>query len=242
MIARLDGSTVASIGAGKAGRTDGDYATAEFNAPQGMALEGGNALRGRYRENHLIRKVDLAARRVTTIAGIGRQGRGTPPFGHVEKPLQTALSSPWDLWIHGGQIYIAMAGWHQIWRMKLDASAIGVYAGNGQEDIVDGPVAPQRPAQAGFAAFAQPSGLTSDGQSLYVADSEGSSIRAVPFSMESETCGPSWGQRTCLPPVLFTFGDVDGRGERVRLQHPLGITYYEGKTLRGGHLQQQDQG
>ena len=28
---------------------------------------------------------------------------------------------------------------------------------------------------------------------------------------------------------LFTFGDVDGRGQDVRLQHPLGITYYEGK-------------
>ena len=26
---------------------------------------------------------------------------------------------------------------------------------------------------------------------------------------------------------LFTFGDVDGRGPNVRLQHPLGLTYYE---------------
>lgn len=28
---------------------------------------------------------------------------------------------------------------------------------------------------------------------------------------------------------LFTYGDVDGRGPTVRLQHPLGIVFYEGK-------------
>ena len=179
-------------------------------------------------ENHLIRKIDLARQRVTTIAGVGRQGRDTPPFGRVVKPLETALSSPWDLWIHDGDLYIAMAGWHQIWRMERDASGIGVYAGNGREDIVDGRIAPQRPSQTGFASFAQPSGLASDGRWLYVADSEGSSIRAVPFDAKQEV-------RTVvgtahLPSArLFTFGDVDGRGESVRLQHPLGITYYEGQ-------------
>ena len=28
---------------------------------------------------------------------------------------------------------------------------------------------------------------------------------------------------------LFTFGDVDGPGGRVRLQHPLGVVYYQGR-------------
>ena len=32
-----------------------------------------------------------------------------------------------------------------------------------------------------FASFAQPSGLATDGKTLYVADSETSSVRAVPF-------------------------------------------------------------
>jgi DNA-binding beta-propeller fold protein YncE len=179
-------------------------------------------------ENHLIRKVDLAARRVTTIAGVGRQGRDTPPLGRLGKPLKTPLSSPWDLWIHAGNLYIAMAGWHQIWSMRLDESGIGVYAGNGQEDIVDGLIAPRRLSQPGFAAFAQPSGLTSDGRWLYVADCEGSSIRAVPFDAKQQV-------RTVvgtahLPSArLFTFGDVDGRGDGVRLQHPLGVSCYEGK-------------
>ena len=226
-MARWDGSLLATIGSGAAGRADGDYAAAEFNAPQGMALNG-ETLYVADTENHLIRKVDLAGRRVTTVAGLGHQAREMLPPGRLEKPLKTALSSPWDLWIHGDDLYIAMAGWHQIWSMKLDGSSIGVYAGNGQEDIVDGAVASRRAAQPGAASFAQPSGLTSDGRWLFVADAEGSSIRAVPFD-------PKLSVRTVvgtahLPSArLFTFGDVDGRGDGVRLQHPLGLTYYQGK-------------
>ena len=97
---------------------------------------------------------------------------------------KTALNSPWALYIHGKDLYIAMAGSHQIWKMTLDETAIGVYAGNGVEDIIDGPLAPRQPYQPGFASFAQPSGLASDGTWLYVADAEGSSIRAVPFDRE----------------------------------------------------------
>ena len=44
------------------------------------------------------------------------------------------------------------------------------------EDIVDGPLLPPVPYDDGFASFAQPSGLATDGTWLYVADSEGSSI------------------------------------------------------------------
>ena len=226
VVIRFDGSPVATIGSGKAGRADGDFAVAEFNAPQGMALDG-ETLYVADTENHLIRRVDLAARKVTTIAGTGRQNRGTPPFGRLARPTATELSSPWDLCLHGGNLYIAMAGLHQIWIMELRRPGIGVFAGNGREDIVDGRIGPRRPYQPGFASFAQPSGLTTDGRWLYVADSEGSSIRAVPFDATRKV-------RTVvgtahLPAArLFTFGDVDGVGPNVRLQHPLGITFHEG--------------
>jgi hypothetical protein len=112
--------------------------------------------------------------------------------------------------------------------MRLDGTAIGPYAGNGREDIVDGPLLPRQPYQEGFASFAQPSGLASDGQWLYVADSEGSSIRAVPFDPRQKV-------RTVVGTAglgvarLFTFGDVDGPAARVRLQHPLGLAFYAGQ-------------
>jgi hypothetical protein len=144
------------------------------------------------------------------------------------KPKLAALNSPWDLWIHNKNLYIAMAGPHQIWKMPLDESEIAPYAGNGREDIVDGPLLPHTPYEMGFSSFAQPSGLTSDGTWLYVADSEGSSIRAVPFDPRGKvkTIVGTAGQHQAR---LFTFGDIDGRGDRVRLQHPLGVAWYGDK-------------
>ncbi len=242
VIAKLDGTLVETIGSGAIGKTDGDYATARFNKPQGMALKD-ETLYIADTENHLLRKVDLKAKQVKTIAGNGKQGReswpglealklhpqgGTKlPDRWVGKPHSTAINSPWDLYIHGNNLYIAMAGPHQIWVMPLNESLIGPYAGNGREDIVDGPLLPKIPYEEGWSSFAQPSGLASDGQWLYVADSEGSSIRAVPFDPKREVktiIGTSH-----LPSNrLFTFGDVDGEGFDPMLQHALGVVYYEG--------------
>ncbi len=117
-----------------------------------------------------------------------------------------------------------MAGPHQIWKMPLHETTIGPYAGNGREDIVDGELLPNVPYEAGFASFAQPSGLASDGKQLFVADSEGSAIRAVPFDADGkvETLVGVTG-------TLFDFGDRDGDGRDVRLQHPLGVTWADGK-------------
>lgn len=224
VITRLDGTLVDTVGSGEAGRADGDYAKAQFNDPQGMALDG-DALFVADTLNHMIRKIDLAGKRVATIAGTGQQNRDRPTL-RMANPRNTALSSPWDLWIHDKALYIAMAGPHQIWRMPLKASGIGPYAGNGREDIVDGPLLPREPFGLGAASFAQPSGLASDGTWLYVADSEGSSIRAVPFNVRQEVktvVGTSH-----LPGArLFTFGDVDGQRHEVRLQHPLGVVFYQ---------------
>jgi thiol-disulfide isomerase/thioredoxin len=227
VVADLDGALQYVVGSGRIGSADGDFATAEFNQPQGMALVG-QTLYVADTTNHLLRLVDLQQRRVSTIAGTGKQNRDVPPFGKTVRPATQALASPWALWAHKDDLYIAMAGPHQIWRMKLDATGIGIYAGNGREDIVDGPLVPKTPYQMGFSSFAQPSGLASDGEWLYVADSEGSSIRAVPLAPRQKV-------RTLVGTAhlpssrLFTYGDVDGLPPDVRLQHPLGIVFYEGR-------------
>ncbi|NQT15876.1 MAG: redoxin domain-containing protein [Planctomycetes bacterium] len=226
VVTRLDGTLVETIGAGTIGRADGDYETAQFSSPQGMALDG-NTLYVADTENHLIRKVDLDGQRVTTIAGTGEQLRGLSRLTRRGPPLKAEIASPWALWIEGNQLYIAMAGPHQIWRMSLDASRIGPYAGNGQEDIVDGPLLPDKAYESGYASFAQPSGLASDGTWLYVADSEGSSIRAVPFNPRGKV-KTVVGTADLPGARLFTFGDVDGPRAKVRLQHALGVVYHEG--------------
>lgn len=227
VICDLEGKLIDVIGNGAAGREDGGYQEASFQQPQGMVLEE-NTLYVADTENHLLRKIDLEARQVKTIAGTGKQRREAHPAvkRHLGNPLRTALSSPWDLCIHDGTLYIAMAGPHQIWQMPLDEKQIGVHAGNGMEDIVDGPL--PKSYSTGGASFAQPSGLATDGQWLYVADSEGSSIRAVPFNVSQKvttligTAGLASGR-------LFTFGSDDGPATRARFQHPLGVAFAEGR-------------
>lgn len=242
VVARLDGRLLEVIGSGRIGRGDGPFDQATFNHPQGLALRG-QTLYVADTENHLLRKVDLEQKRVATVAGTGKQGAGwpgieelraalpqerKPPERWVGKPLATPLNSPWALWIHGPDLYVAMAGPHQIWKLPLSEAEIGPYAGNGREDIVDGPLLPPLPYQEGYASFAQPSGLSGDGQWLYVADSEGSSIRAVPFVPGQEVrtiVGTAWSPAA----RLFTFGDVDGQGREVRLQHALDVLALGGK-------------
>src|SRR3990172_1154680 len=116
-----------------------------------------------------------------------------------------------------------MAGPHQIWKLPLDESRIELHAGSGRENIVDGSLLPSMMSLLG-SAFAQPSGLASDGTRLFVADSEGSAIRSLPFD-------PNGSVETLvgLTGTLFDFGDVDGVGRKVRLQHPLGVVFHKGK-------------
>jgi thiol-disulfide isomerase/thioredoxin len=226
VVTALDGKLIETIGSGAIGRDDGDFASATFNHPQGCALHQG-MLYVADTENHLIRKVDLQARTVKTIAGTGKQADPLLPRVKRGSPTGTALSSPWDLWIHKKDLFIAMAGSHQIWKMPLAESEIGPYAGNGREDIVDGRLLPKTAGQQGFSSFAQPSGLTADGEWLFVADSEGSSLRAVPLDPAREVVTVvGTANRPALR--LFDFGDVDGPGKEAKFQHCMGITHADG--------------
>ena len=208
VVSDKNGEVKAIIGSGEAGLKDGDFKTAQFFNPQGIAIDG-DILYIADTNNHALRRIDLKAKTVTTIAGTGKQApyRASGGMG-----TNAALSSPWDVLKMGDTIYIAMAGPHQIWRMDLASKKVDVFAGSGAEARVDGPLK--------NAAFAQPSGLASDGKSLFVADSEISAIRAIDFASGQVT--------TLAGGDLFDFGDKDGRGDAVRLQHPLGVDFHDG--------------
>jgi DNA-binding beta-propeller fold protein YncE len=210
VITDLAGKKVAVAGTGAPGRDDGPFASARFNDPQGMALDG-DTLYVADRKNHLLRALDLRGKTVRTVAGTGRQGQERWAGGPA---LDVGLNSPWDLLLANGRLYIAMAGHHQIWVFDPEAKRVDPYAGDGAENIADGP-----PARA---RFAQPSGLATDGKMLYVADSEVSAVRAVPLDGQGRVS-------TLVGRGLFDFGDADGVGSRARLQHALGVAYHAGK-------------
>jgi sugar lactone lactonase YvrE/thiol-disulfide isomerase/thioredoxin len=210
VVADLDSFVVQQvIGGLESGFADGDFESARFFRPQGMALGAeGKVLYVADTENHAVRAVDLENGRVETVAGTGRQTRSYP--GRAGRGTEVALNSPWDVERVGDYLYVAMAGSHQLWRLDLLTGVVKPWAGSGREGINGGPL--------GSASLAQPSGLTTDGERIYFADSEASAIRAADLEHGGRV-------RRFVGKGLFDFGDVDGVGDRARLQHPLGVAF-----------------
>ena len=215
LICDLSGRVTATVGTGAQGLKDGGFDEAQFFNPHGMALQraanGALTLYVADTDNHAIRALDLQKGTVTTVAGTGQQA----PFGATGgAALKTPLSSPWDVLLRNDGLLIAMAGPHQIWNLDLKTNRVAPFAGSGQEARLDGTLS--------SAAFAQPSGLTLAGNALYVADAESSTLRAI--NLQGGTV------RTLAGGDLFAFGDKDGKGDAVRLQHPLGVAYADDKV------------
>ena len=186
---------------GGAGAVHRDGVDAAFVNPQGLVFDG-DQLFVADPGSHTVRAVSLASGATRTVAGTGRQLRSA-----VDE-ARGALSSPWDLASDRDGLHVAMAGVHQVWTVDVSTGTAGVLSGSGAEELHDGP--------HGAAAFAQPMGICASGQVLYVADAESSAVRAVDVDS-------SGGARTIVGTGLFDFGDADGEGDAVRLQHQQGI-------------------
>ncbi|MFF3612530.1 NHL domain-containing thioredoxin family protein [Streptomyces sp. NPDC002580] len=201
-----DGETVVRrIGSGVRGLVDGPAGAAGFNEPQGLALLDADTVVVADTVNHALRTVDLATGAVGTLAGTGRQGwQGSAASGPAR---EIDLSSPWDVALFGGKVWIAMAGVHQLWTYDPATRTVEVAAGTTNEGLVDGP-GPE-------AWFAQPSGLAATGDRLWLADSETSALRWV--DLEGAV-------HTAVGTGLFDFGHRDGAAEQALFQHPLGVT------------------
>lgn len=202
VVTTLSGNLIETIGGAAAAFKDGDFNSASFNRPQGMAFDGKNLFVADT-GNHAIRKIDLTKKVVETVAGTGAQGG----FGDGGAARETAINSPWDVLLVGRNLYIAMAGTHQIWLLDLAKNSIAPFAGSGREARADGSL--------DEAAFAQPSGLAFDGKDLFVADAESNIIRRINLAHKTV--------ETLAGGDLFEFGDKDGAGDAARLQHPLGL-------------------
>ncbi|HEU4511719.1 MAG TPA: NHL domain-containing thioredoxin family protein [Nocardioidaceae bacterium] len=196
-------SVVRRIGSGSRGNADGEEP--RFNEPNGLAaLPADVAAQVGYdvvvadTVNHLLRGVDLTTGATRTVAGNGRQwmqGEGT-----------TSLSSPWDVVWWQGRVWVAMAGIHQLWTFDPVTGEVAVAAGTTNEGLLDGPLPD--------AWFAQTSGLAVDGDRLWIADSETSSLRYLSDGAVHTVVGKG----------LFDFGFQDGPADAALLQHPLGVT------------------
>jgi thiol-disulfide isomerase/thioredoxin len=220
-----NGAVVDAIGSGLRGLRTGSFGECALDDPQGLAFADGALFIADARA-HVVLRADLRARQLTRIAGTGELGR--TPLNSRTPARTTALRSPWDLAAHGRDLIVALAGSHQLAALRgalagADAMAAAAaapqvepIAGDGREAQIDG--------KGARAALAQPSGLSLQGETLYVADSESSGVRALDLRT---------GQLSSLAggPGLFDFGDKLGAIEPGMLQHPLAVVATAGGVV-----------
>lgn len=197
------------FGSGEAGFCDGGAEHGQMYSPNGMSLDqDGVALWVADTGNHAIRRIDLVTGEIETVAGTGERGHEPPPAGLLQA-TSVHLRSPWDvIWDQErGFLTIAMAASHQLYLFEPKHAGLAILSGTGAQAREDG--------TAEEASFAQPSGLALLNDRLYVCDAETSCIRALDFGERTVTtvCGGD----------LFDFGDRDGQGDEVLLQHPVGL-------------------
>jgi DNA-binding beta-propeller fold protein YncE len=181
-------------------RADGPPDAATFDMPQGVAFDAdARWLYVADAGNHAVRAVDVATGDVRTIAGTGVRVRTAEDRRHG------ALASPWDVVVVDRTLFVAMAGTHQLWAIDLDTETARPYAGGRGEALIDGP--------RDDALLAQPMGLGADARGLWFADAESSAVRVVEGA----------NVRTLVGTGLFDFGDRDGVGDDVRLQHAQAV-------------------
>ncbi|MCA1755800.1 MAG: redoxin domain-containing protein [Spirochaeta sp.] len=203
--AEIDSGLVQQVyGSGVPGLVDASRAAGRFRSPRGLARIG-STLYIADTDNHALRAINLDTGELATLF----RGAVTMPTG---------LRSPWGLAVHNGLLYIANAGEHQIWRYNPTDGALAPFAGSSEEGLTDGAL--------DAAEFAQPSGLAVAGDTLYVADPESSSVRAVSLSAASaDGSGPDveTAVRTLVGSGLFEFGERDGPAEDALLMHASGV-------------------
>lgn len=213
------------IGGNGVGFKDGLLSEAQFNSPQGVAFQNRDTLFVADTENHAIRKVNLKAKTVITVAGTGSQGNDRLG-GKIG--VQQEISSPWDVCIYSTPdldmsfhatvdetplkdvLLIAMAGTHQIWALFLEdiiwwkfkkypAGTCVCIAGSGREENRNN----QYPHAA---AFAQPSGLAlcTKNKEVYIADSESSSVRRLSL-LDGKVSAVVGGDRNPNVSIIYLF-------------------------------------
>lgn len=203
VIATQEVTTIAGS-VGISGAADGIGAAATFNMPQGLALHpNGQVLYVADQDNHLIRQLDLATGRVTTLAGATESGYvdGVGGAARFNMPANLVVDSA------GEYMYITDGENNMIRRMTLATGEVSTFAGfihPGHQD--DSP-------WGRIATFDKPWGIATDGTWLYVADAANVMIRRI--SIETAV--------TVTISGTYNSGCSDGIGKDATFSRPEGI-------------------
>jgi sugar lactone lactonase YvrE len=239
VVRRVDAKTktIQTIaGTGKPGYSgDGGPAVeAEFNYLSGIAFTKDGALLICDGRNNRIRRVDLVAGKVETFAGNGESEPtvdGSPIRG-------TPLSGPRAMAVDpSGNVYVALPT--AIYELDIHANRVAHIAGRGGEpgpaDKGDGPgaVLPRVSGDAKLVTLSSPKGigLSPDGNSLYVADTEAHRILRIDMKNDTIETVAGTGERGDTGVGSHNAGvatSPDGDALTCKLSRPHGIAVASG--------------
>ncbi|MBI5193201.1 MAG: hypothetical protein HZA08_07140 [Nitrospirae bacterium] len=195
--------------------------SAQFNRPVGISADGNGNIYVADTGNHSIRKIVVATKEVTTLAGSpGIAGFMDSRFG---SPL---FNFPRGICFVADHLYVADSGNHLIRRVNIINGYVGLVAG--LSDYVTNVGSPGTTDSTGAAAgFNDPRGITSDGQYLYVTDTGNHTIRKILRVT---------GEVKTIAGMPKESGYNDAFGFDARFTYPKGI------TVDGDHLYVADSG
>lgn len=198
------GRVLRQFGSGGPGFIDGPMELSAFNRPQGICLQR-DMLYVADSGNHAVRRIQLRTGDIDTICGAGRPGE--PAEGLVTDARAIALDQPRALALSAEAMHIATAGDNRVWTYDLGKRELRLLAGSGALGVADG--------SGKHASFAEPAGLATVQQMIYVCDAAGSAIRSINSRSGQVT--------TLLGEDPWHFGEADGARVEARLQQPQAI-------------------
>jgi hypothetical protein len=187
--------------AGVGGRADGTGAAARFYFPAGVATDGTDLFVADS-WSHTIRKIVIATRVVKTLAGT------TGAEGSADGAGATArFRFPAGVATDGTNLYVADTDNNSIRKIVIATTVVTTLAGSsGAPGSSDG--------TGSAARFQEPFGIATDGTNLFVADSDGRTIRKIVIAT---------GVVTTLAGSGWSHGSADGAGAAARFSYPAGV-------------------
>ena len=180
-----------------AGFDEGTGASAKFNYPKGIAVDGTGNVYVADEMNHRIRKITPTGD-VTTLAGSDQgQADGTGAAAKFNSPKAVAVDA-------SGYVYVSDSRNNRICKIS-PSGEVTTLAGGYRSGFLDGP--------GNSARFNNPGGLAVDGSgNVYVADISNHLIRKItPEGVVSTLAGDA------------TAGFADGTGTAAKFYFPMGV-------------------